>query len=64
LIKYLKKITILENNNRSGKRVRELENESIRELVEGNYRIIYRIENEHEISVVRVYHGARLLKKL
>jgi addiction module RelE/StbE family toxin len=62
--KILKKITILESNNRIGKKVREFDNESIRELLEGNYRIIYRIENEDEISVVRIFHGARLLKSL
>jgi len=62
--KILKKITILERNNRIGKKVREFDNEAIRELLEGNYRIIYRIENEDEISIVRVYHGARLLKGL
>jgi plasmid stabilization system protein ParE len=58
--KILKKITILERNNRIGKKVREFDNEAIRELLEGNYRI----ENEDEISVVRVFHGARLLKGL
>ncbi len=62
--KILGKITVLASNSKIGKKVREFDNESIRELLEGNYRIIYRIENEDEISVVRIYHGARLLKNL
>jgi toxin ParE1/3/4 len=36
----------------------------IRELIEGNYRVIYEIENENRVLVLRIYHTARLLKKL
>lgn len=60
----LKRIRTLENHIRIGKVVKEFNNERIREIREGNYRIIYRIENENEISVARIYHGARLLKEL
>ncbi|MBN1183198.1 MAG: hypothetical protein JXB49_12970 [Bacteroidales bacterium] len=35
----------------------------MRELLEGNYRIIYRIKNASEIDILRVYHVARLLRK-
>lgn len=46
----------------SGRIVPEFENENLRELIEGNYRIIYYIVSKEQISIVRVYHGARLLK--
>ncbi len=62
--KILHRITVLETHIRVGKVVREFKNEAIREILEGNYRIIYRIENETEISVARIYHSARLLKSL
>ena len=46
-----------------GRIVPEFNNTSIRELVIGNYRIIYRVVNENQVDVLRVYHSARLLKK-
>ncbi|MCD6010291.1 MAG: plasmid stabilization system [Flavipsychrobacter sp.] len=60
----LQRITVLETHTRIGKVVPEFRNDSIREIREASYRIIYRIESEVEISVARVYHGARLLKEL
>ena len=60
----LERITTLKNHIRIGQVVREFENEAIRELKEGHYRIIYRIENDDEVSVARIYHGARVLKDL
>jgi toxin ParE1/3/4 len=47
----------------SGKIVPEFNVNSIRELVEGNYRIIYKI-NVGSIGIVRVHHAARLLSTL
>jgi len=62
--RILGRITILETQMRVGKVVREFNSEAIREILEGSYRIIYRIENEEEISVARIYHAARLLKEI
>jgi len=45
---------------RLGRIVPELEIETIREIILGNYRIIYRLREE-EVQVVTVHHGARLL---
>jgi addiction module RelE/StbE family toxin len=45
---------------RSGRIVAELDREDIREIILGNYRLIYRIQ-ENEVQVVTVHHGARLL---
>ncbi|MGI8785211.1 MAG: type II toxin-antitoxin system RelE/ParE family toxin [Acidobacteriota bacterium] len=50
----------LANHPRSGRIVPELEIENIREVILGNYRVIYRIE-EADVQIVTVYHGARLL---
>lgn len=46
---------------RLGRIVPELEIETIREIILGNHRIIYRIR-EDEVQVVTIHHGARLLK--
>lgn len=46
---------------KSGRIVPEFSNKSIREIILGNYRIIYRIKN-NIIEILTVYHSARLLK--
>lgn len=50
----------LANYPLSGRVVPELEIENIREIIVGNYRLIYRIQ-EDEVQIVTVHHGARLL---
>ena len=49
----------------SGRIVPEIGNRSIREVILGSYRIIYRLRSE-AVEVLTVHHGARLLnpKKL
>lgn len=46
---------------RSGRIVRELDIEDFREIILGNYRLIYRIR-ENEVQILTVHHGARLLE--
>ena len=46
-----------------GRIVPEVNQKSIRELIEGNYRIIYRIVSKNTIHILTVYHSKRLLKR-
>lgn len=46
-----------------GRIVPEINEKSIREIIEGNYRVIYRLKIEPQIDILRVFHSARLLKK-
>lgn len=46
-----------------GKVVTEVNDRSIREIIEGNYRIIYRIAKPNQIDILAVHHGARNLRK-
>lgn len=46
-----------------GKIVPEIDKENIRELIEGNYRIIYFIVNEERIDILTVHHSARDLTR-
>jgi len=55
-----KKVKELQNFPESGRIVPETENKSIRELIYGNYRIIYRAEKD-AISVLTIRHGKQLL---
>jgi addiction module RelE/StbE family toxin len=42
--------------------VPEIQDDSIRELILGNYRIIYKIVSEERIDILTVHHSAKLLR--
>ncbi|NJK87586.1 MAG: type II toxin-antitoxin system RelE/ParE family toxin [Bacteroidales bacterium] len=46
-----------------GRIVPEFSDPTIRELIEGNYRIIYSVKNEIQVDILRIFHSARLLRK-
>jgi len=46
----------------SGRIVVEFERPDIRELLEGNYRIIYRKVTSSQIEIITIHHSARRLK--
>lgn len=54
---------ILKSHPNLGKIVGEINNPQIKEIIEGNYRIIYRNVNEKRIDILLVHHGARDLKR-
>jgi len=51
----------LETFPHSGRVVPEVGDESLREVLYGNYRIVYRVKPD-AIEVLTVFHGARLLR--
>ncbi|MCF8449331.1 MAG: type II toxin-antitoxin system RelE/ParE family toxin [Taibaiella sp.] len=53
----------LENHPEIGRVVPELNIKSVREVIEGNYRIIYKIENTKIIYIITVHHSSRQLKR-
>jgi toxin ParE1/3/4 len=59
--KIISRVDQLKNFAKAGRIVPEFNSEIIRELIEGNYRILYNINPEH-ISIVRIHHSARQLK--
>ena len=59
--KLIDRVSQLENFPKSGRVVPEFDSESIRELIEGNYRIIYKISSD-QVAIVRVHHSSMLLK--
>lgn len=54
------KVKELKDFPESGRIVPETDNKSIKELIYGNYRIIYRVEKK-TISVLTVPHGKQVL---
>jgi toxin ParE1/3/4 len=53
---------ILKQFPRAGRVVPEKNEEKVRELIEGNYRIIYEIASETLIYIQAVYHSARIIR--
>ena len=62
--KIIEKVDILEQHPKIGRKVPEFDNDLIRELIEGSYRIIYKVESEENVGIARVHHAARLLRGL
>lgn len=56
------KVELLKIQPLIGKVVPELENTCIRELVEGSYRIIYRVIDDDQLHILMVHHTARDLR--
>lgn len=54
---------ILYTHPQSGRIVPEMGDENIRELILGNYRIVYRILSINLIHILLVHHSARDLKR-
>ena len=54
------KVEILKSSPKSGRVVPESNREDIRELIYGNYRIIYRV-GKNKIAVLTVRHGKQIL---
>lgn len=52
---------ILKNATHIGRVVPEIGKEDFRELIRGNYRIVYKIISEARIDILTVHHSKRLL---
>ena len=54
---------ILVTQPKSGRVVPETKKPNIRELILGNYRIIYKYVNSKRVDILTVHHSARQIKK-
>ena len=59
--KIYQRAQLIADNPFIGRIVPEINNEPIRELIIGNYRLIYFIISELQVEILRVYHSARSL---
>ena len=60
--KLINRTDQLEKFPKSGRVVPEFEDENIRELIDGSYRIIYKISVD-SVYIVRIHHSASILFK-
>ncbi len=56
----IEKVDILKSSPKAGRIVPEIERENIRELIYGNYRIIYRVE-KIKVAILTIRHGKQIL---
>ncbi len=54
------KVEVLASSPEIGRIVPEVENPRFREIIYGNYRIVYRIDKK-QISILTIRHGAQIL---
>jgi addiction module RelE/StbE family toxin len=61
--KIVKRTIILKTQLECGKIVPEINRSDIRELVEGRYRIIYKIVNDNLVHILMIHHSLRDLSR-
>lgn len=54
-------VDILEEYPKAGKMVPEFEDELLRELIRGSYRIVYQIISDFQVEILTVHNCARLI---
>lgn len=54
-------VDILEEFPNAGKKVEEFDDISIRQLIKGSYRIVYKIISKNNIDILTVHNCSRLL---
>lgn len=56
------RVDVLQSFPKSGRVVPEFEDQNIRELIKGNYRIVYQLISEIEVNILRIHHSASQLE--
>ena len=59
VLKIISRTQVLKSHLRIGKVVDEIQNQNIRELLLGRYRIIYKIITKSQIDILSIHHSAR-----
>ena len=63
LERILDTASIIESNPLIGRIVPETNDKNIREIIKGNYRVIYFLSNDKAANILTVFHTARLLSR-
>lgn len=63
VVRIRNRTRILKSQIRIGKIVPEIDKKNIRELIEGRYRIIYKIVSKNRIDILTIHHSSRDLKR-
>lgn len=63
VLKIRSATTILKTYPLSGKIITEIIKSDFREIIQGNYRVIYKIVTNQRIDIITIHHAARSLSK-
>ncbi|WP_338377916.1 type II toxin-antitoxin system RelE/ParE family toxin [uncultured Flavobacterium sp.] len=63
ILKIRNATTILKTYPLSGKIISEITKSDFREVIQGNYRIIYKIVTNQRIDIITIHHASRSLPK-
>jgi addiction module RelE/StbE family toxin len=63
VLRIRERTNVLKIQDFIGKVVPEIDNYNIRQLIEGNYRIIYKVVSKQRIDILTIHHSARDLTK-
>ena|ERR1035437_1240803 len=62
-LKYLFETpSLLKTHPKAGRIVPEFNDQNLRELIRGSYRIVYRIVDKQRVDILTVHHSSRLFK--
>lgn len=61
LVKIYYRLDQLRHFPLSGRTVPEIEDETIRELIYKNYRIVYQVVNKNQLRIITVFHSSKNL---
>ena len=61
VLELFESVDILENHPNAGVIVPEFEDEFIRQIIRGNYRVVYQIIDDFRIDILTVHNCARLI---
>lgn len=60
--RFFSQVEILKAQPKVGRSVPEIGDKQIRELILGNYRIIYKVVSDNIVDILTVHHSRRLLR--
>jgi addiction module RelE/StbE family toxin len=61
VLELFNSVDILESHPKIGVIVPDFKNENLRQLIRGNYRIVYHIIDNYRIDILTVHNNARLI---
>ncbi len=61
VLELFESVDILENYPNAGTIVQEFKDETFRQIIKGNYRIVYHLINDTTIHILTVHNCARLI---
>jgi toxin ParE1/3/4 len=62
IIRIRDRVKILKKHPKSGRIVPEVSDETLRELIMGTYRIIYRVKTKNLVEIITIHHSAKRLR--